>query len=127
VPDARIYVALELPSTTNTREHWSARAARAKYQREVIRAEWMRQLRVVVDPPAEVIIARIAPRALDDDTLAAACKAVRDQIAQDVLRVDDRDDRVRWIYRQTSAARPRIQHVEVIVRHVDPIAIGGAA
>jgi hypothetical protein len=46
-----------------------------------------------------VTITRVSPRLLDDDNLRGALKAVRDGIA-DALGVDDRDERVRWRYRQ---------------------------
>ena len=51
-----------------------------------------------------VTITRIAPRALDDDNLAASAKHVRDGIA-DAMGLDDRDPRVRWRYAQRSDGR----------------------
>jgi predicted Fe-S protein YdhL (DUF1289 family) len=51
--------------------------------------------------PAVVHMTRIAPsNGLDDDSLPASCKGIRDEIAK-WLGVDDRDPRVRWEYAQT--------------------------
>jgi hypothetical protein len=52
-----------------------------------------------------ITLTRIAPRWLDDDNLAGACKAVRDGVA-DAIGLDDRDHRLRWAYLQATGARP---------------------
>lgn len=52
--------------------------------------------------PVIVTLTRVAPRALDDDNLAFAFKAIRDGAA-DALGVRDNDPRVSWRYAQ---ARP---------------------
>lgn len=49
--------------------------------------------------PLEVTFTRIAPNMLDDDNLARAFKAMRDQFS-DLIDVDDRDPRVEWRYNQ---------------------------
>jgi hypothetical protein len=50
--------------------------------------------------PVEVRLTRVAPRKLDDDNLASACKGVRDEVAA-MLGVDDGDERlVRFSYGQ---------------------------
>lgn len=54
--------------------------------------------------PVTVTIVRIAPRALDDDNLAYAAKAIRDGVA-DALGVRDNDPRVSWRYAQEKPAR----------------------
>mgnify|MGYP001570560197 FL=1 len=46
-----------------------------------------------------VTLTRVAPRLMDDDNLAGALKACRDQVATH-LRVDDRDSCVRWVVEQ---------------------------
>lgn len=58
----------------------------------------MRNLRL---PPMPVVvtITRLGPRRLDDDNLAAACKAVRDEIA-DAFKVDDGSPLYTWRYEQ---------------------------
>lgn len=90
-----ITLPLHTKSTLNLREHWSARAARAKRQRSVARMMCRAQA-VAVGLPAVVTMTRIAPsRGLDDDNLAGALKSVRDGIA-DAFGVDDRDPRIVW-------------------------------
>lgn len=49
--------------------------------------------------PVVVTLVRVGPRALDDDNLAFAFKAVRDGVA-DALGVKDHDPRVSWAYAQ---------------------------
>lgn len=61
--------------------------------------------------PCVVTLTRIAPRRLDDDGLTAALKSCRDGVA-DWLRVDDRDERVTWEYRQ---ARGGVREYAVII------------
>lgn len=86
---------LKTVSTLNRREHWANRARRAKSER-------MAMFMVTppgITPPCRVTLTRIAPRALDDDNLAASFKSVRDGIA-DRLGINDRDPRVVWAYKQ---------------------------
>jgi hypothetical protein len=83
----------------NVREHWRARARRVKAERQAV--AWM--LVGVPKPalPCVVTLTRTAPsNGLDDDNLAGALKAVRDQVAA-WLGVDDKhSDRVRYICTQ---------------------------
>lgn len=94
---------LYLVSVANIREHWSKRMRRTRSHRS--RAAWECRAAIAGEPSLlsapklEVEICRIAPRPLDDDNLASACKAVRDGIA-DALGIDDRDPRVSWRYAQ---------------------------
>jgi hypothetical protein len=89
----------------NVREHFRARARRVKAEREA--AAWSLMLaqrpdKAVKPPlPCAVRLTRVAPsNGLDDDNLAGALKAVRDQIAA-WLGVDDkRSDVVRYVYAQ---------------------------
>ena len=48
------------------------------------------------------VLVRCSPRKLDDDNLASAFKAIRDEVAKQ-LGVDDGGDRVEWVYRQNVA------------------------
>jgi len=59
-----------------------------------------------------VRLERVAPRALDDDNLRGALKAVRDAVAE-ALGIDDADPRVRWQYGQAVDGRPRFQAVRI--------------
>ena len=94
---------IELPLRTssglNAREHFMARARRARTEREAV--NWMLQGRPKPGLPCVVTLTRIAPSAgLDDDNLAGSLKAVRDQVAL-WLGVDDkRRDVVRYAYDQ---------------------------
>lgn len=77
---------LRLANTLNTREHWRRKADAAKRQRHTVALV----LRTHPKPlgPVVVTIVRVAPRSLDSDNLAGACKSVRDGVA-DWLGVDD--------------------------------------
>lgn len=77
---------LRLANTLNTRQHWRKKADAAKRQRHTVALV----LRTHPKPsgPIVVTIVRVAPRALDSDNLAGACKSVRDGVA-DWLGVDD--------------------------------------
>ena len=95
---------IRLESEANRRDHWSARARRVKCQR---RAVWAALIGLDGRPslPVVVTITRIAPRSLDTDNLAGACKAVRDQVAT-WLGVDDAPGSgVEWRYDQWRSLR----------------------
>jgi len=100
-------VELDLPlrviSSLNQREHWAAKARRAKQER--VTTAWMLAAEPKPSLPCVVLLTRIAPRKLDDDNLRGAFKAVRDEVAR-WLGVDDADPRVRWAYAQTRG-RPK--------------------
>ena len=89
-----VILPLRTKSTPNEREHWAVRAKRTKHEREMAAARCQ-----VAVPPCTVTLTRIDPRALDDDNLRSALKAVRDGIA-DALGVNDRDPAVTWCYAQ---------------------------
>jgi hypothetical protein len=122
-PLLTVTVPIKLVSEANgSHGHWSAKAGRAKSVRQAVTCAFIdhgaQVVAVVVQPktagakvrrcarwrgaptmPLVVVLARIAPRQLDDDNLARACKAARDQVAE-LLGVDDRDSRVRFAYEQ---------------------------
>lgn len=112
-----------LPSTANLREHWRARAARAKTHR--LQARLLTQqnyapLAVSLSFPSSqitVTLTRVSPRQLDSDNLASACKGTRDGIA-DALGLDDGDSRLTWQYQQQKGKPPRVR-VEIEVRAND--------
>ena len=93
---------VRIRSTLNLREHWRARAARAKKQKAdmaMVLSAWPSAGRYHLGcGRLRVTMTRIYPpkgRALDDDNLAGGFKAVRDAIAK-WLGVDDADPRVAW-------------------------------
>jgi hypothetical protein len=81
-------------SEANGRDHWRKKASRTKRHRTAARA-----MCPVVPLPCTVLLTRMSSRELDDDNLRGALKAVRDGVA-DALGVDDRDNRVTWLYAQ---------------------------
>ena len=103
---------LRLVSEANQRGSWHRGARRASSQRDVV-ALVLRRHRPVA-PPCEVRVVRVAPRDLDDDNLARACKAVRDEVSR-WLGVDDRDRRVTWRVGQIKG-RVRQYAVRIVVR-----------
>ena len=94
---------IELPIAAgrgmNNREHWRARAARVKKEREA--AAWLLVRQPRPKLPCSVLLIRQAPsNGLDDDNLAGSLKSVRDEVAR-WLGVDDRDRMtVRYRYAQ---------------------------
>jgi hypothetical protein len=101
--DLRIRAPIKTVSEPNQRGHWSRRYRRSKKQRQDIRLflNTCRKPRL----PCDVWLIRIAPRTLDDDNLAGAFKAMRDEIA-DWLGVDDGGSEVMWHYGQMKG-KPR--------------------
>lgn len=99
-----VLVPIKVVSVLNQREHWAARARRAKLHREstyhAMRAE---ALFSGTTGPLEITLTRIAPRLLDDDNAIAGLKAARDGIA-DWLGRDDGDQLLTWRYGQQKGA-----------------------
>lgn len=109
---------MRLESEANKRGHWTRGAKRAADVRGtvtmVIRSQrgGMTPGKLALDRGMVVTMVRIAPRPLDDDNNARACKAVRDGIA-DWLGIDDRDERVSWRYEQRKDPKPNTYGVEI--------------
>lgn len=93
----KFLIKMYLPSLMNTRWHWTKMAALKKRQRRRVR-EAMKGT-TPPRPPMVVIITRLGPRRLDDDNLAASCKYIRDQIAEEV-GLDDGSPLYTWVYLQ---------------------------
>lgn len=89
-----IVLPLHTVSESNSRDHWRKKAKRVKGHRLVAKSKTPEHRL-----PCVVTLTRIAPRALDDDNLRGALKAVRDGVA-DKLGTDDRDPRIEWRYAQ---------------------------
>jgi hypothetical protein len=89
-------IPIKAASTANLREHWSAKARRAKAHRNAARLKcpaWPGPALV------RVTLTRIGIRELDGDNLQGALKAVRDGVA-DRLRIDDGSPLIRFVYAQ---------------------------
>jgi hypothetical protein len=85
----------------NAHEHWRMRQRRAKEQRKVAYwhaiQKWVRAKFVQSGENAVVTLRRASPGELDSDGHVASHKHVRDGLA-DALGLDDRDQRVTWMY-----------------------------
>lgn len=103
---------LRIESVANLREHWSVRAKRAKAHKHAALAVPKHPL------PCVVTLTRIAPRELDDDNLQSGFKALRDGIAAR-FGVDDRDPRVRFVYRQQKGP-PKVYAARVAIAPMEP-------
>lgn len=114
--DGALCVALGIRTKTglNAREHYFARAARVKKERAVTATgllvlERAHPARVALarEPgrPLAVTITRVSPALADDDNLAGAAKAVRDEIAKWLGAGDGPRGRVSWRYEQQKAGR----------------------
>lgn len=108
-----IELPLRIESVANKREHWAAKAKRTKAHRQTAWALMAQKRRPKL--PCIVTLTRIAPRQLDDDNLRSAFKAVRDGIA-DRLGVNDRDQRVVWIYAQ-ERGKPKEYSARIEISH----------
>lgn len=92
-------------SEANIKEHWAAKAARVKSQRET--ACWavrsmMPSCKIPDGLKIRVRLLRIGKRKLDGDNLQSSFKAIRDGIA-DAFGIDDGSDRYEWNYSQETA------------------------
>ena len=98
---------LHVPSVANRREHWAAKARRAREHRATAKAMTADAMnRQSVSGKRIVVTITRMGRTLDSDNLASACKAIRDGIA-DALGIDDGDARIEWRYAQGKApAKP---------------------
>lgn len=107
-----------VPSVANLREHWRTRHARSQRQRGQAGVITMQHVGLTLSADLQafggvVTLTRVAPRRLDSDNLASACKGLRDGIA-DALGVDDGDERLEWRYAQEKCKRGE-QAVRVVV------------
>jgi len=97
-------ITVTIPIRTNTglnaREHWRARSARVRAERDLTLWALAKQ-GVYAFRPCRVTLTRISPatRPCDDDNLPGGLKAVRDAIAQRAGH-DDGDRRWTWVYAQ---------------------------
>ncbi|MFH0899069.1 MAG: hypothetical protein V2A73_00425 [Pseudomonadota bacterium] len=95
-----ISVPIKIESELNLRGHWANRAKRFKAQRHAVYWAWRAEGKPIATLPAVVRLVRLGKKTLDDDNLAGSFKAIRDEIAAEILHVDDADPRVRWEYAQ---------------------------
>lgn len=104
-------------NTSNVREHWAARAKRAKAHRGAaamfVRRQWPPMgPESLLDLGFVVTMTRVAPRELDDDGNVTSLKAVRDGVADALGLKSDRDPRVTWEYAQ---AKGKVREYAVVI------------
>jgi hypothetical protein len=107
--EVTVEVPLKLPSMANLRLHWAAKAKLVKTQRNAAAfalrgngRQWLTHWKGMRDNERlclHVTLTRVGPRELDDDNLASAFKAVRDEVA-DFVGLDDGSKRFTWAYAQ---------------------------
>ncbi len=118
-------IPMTLPSGANIHAHWRERQRRIKAQRSAVMLalptrklatarNWLTLLGKVV-----VTLTRISPRPLDDDNNVGAFKGVRDQVAAQ-LGIDDRDQRIAWVYRQERGKQAIRIEVREVAACLDP-------
>jgi len=89
----------------NQRGNWRARYRRVRAQRKRV-CEVLQHFRPPA-LPAVVTFTRLSSGELDDDNLAGACKAIRDEVAAWLGCGDSPRDPVTWRYRQERCQRGR--------------------
>lgn len=94
------YIPIETVSEPNQRDHWAVKSSRVKTQRYCVWLFLSRRLyKANPSHKVDIFLTRIGKRFLDDDNLAGAFKAVRDEIAA-LIGIDDGDSRLKWHYNQ---------------------------
>ena len=85
------HVAIRLDNPLNgAHGHWSTQARKRKRQRQSTQISWvLDHMPRALEPGMRVKIVRLGPRSLDSDNLQAACKSVRDAVAE-MLGINDR-------------------------------------
>lgn len=110
----KLTLPMKAESVSNKREHWGARAERAKRERNAVALLLKPKLAQLGTTRLVVALTRVAPNELDDDNLRGALKAFRDGVAT-ALRVDDSTRLVRWDYEQRKGNEPHEYAVEVSI------------
>ena len=89
-------IPIKLVSLANVRMHWRTLARLKKKQRQQVANAVLGHLPSM---PIRVTLTRVGKRRMDNDNLAAAFKAVRDEIAN-IYGVDDGSMQYEWVYDQ---------------------------
>ena len=107
-----IRIDIRTRSKTNERGHWSKRYSKTRKERQATQIALLVAGARKPPLPAKVELCRLAPRALDDDNLRGALKAIRDELADWLGLPNDRDPRVSWHYSQ---AKGKVREYAVLV------------
>lgn len=103
-------VQLTNPLNGNKGGHWAGRAKKAKEQRTFAKIVTSSKIygpdstKIDLSGPLVITITRISSGTLDDDSLPASAKHIRDGVA-DALKVKDNDPRITWRYAAEKAKR----------------------
>lgn len=100
MPELEFTIKVKTVSEANRWEHWAKKHRRVKLQRTLAKAATLAAFGKNKINSGTVTITRIGAKALDDDNLASSLKAIRDGIA-DAIGIDDGNDVVKWVNRQT--------------------------
>lgn len=115
-PFIRLFLPIRIVSEANRREHWAAKAKRAKAHRNAahlaLKAELQKHEPLIW--PVVVTLTRVSPRKLDGDNLQSGFKAVRDGVA-DALGLNDGSDSVQWRYEWLKSVEPRKHHIAIAI------------
>ena len=95
--------------TTNplngSHQHWRVKAAQRSRQRSAVQA-FTRGVAWEGGFPVDILLTRVAPsNGLDDDSLPASMKAIRDELTAWLGLDDDRTPLIRWRYDQRRGTR----------------------
>lgn len=117
---------VQLGRGQNMREHYAVRAKRVKAEREATKAALKGPFAygsLHEDDGARITLHRPWARVpLDSDNLSGAFKGVRDEVAS-FLGVDDKSERLHWIYtqsKQPKGTRPTVTIEVMPVADIDP-------
>lgn len=105
----------KLASLANSRGHWTTLARDKAKQRRIVAWSLMGKTKPAL--PVVVTLCRIGVRDLDDDNLASAFKAVRDEIAKWLGCDDGPRSPVAWAYAQRRG-EPKQYAVEITIEEV---------
>jgi len=117
---------VQLGRGLNVREHHYTRAKRVKAEREATKSALKGPFvygALHADDGARITLHRPWARVpLDSDNLSGAFKGVRDEVAS-FLGVDDKSERLHWIYtqsKQPKGTRPTVTIEVMPVQDIDP-------
>ena len=108
----------------NGRLHWRALKRKTDALRLAVRCrfgfEQLEALARLSGRTAVVTLTRCGPRLMDTDNSVSALKSVRDEVAA-LLRIDDGDERLRWVYQQRKGPWGVEIQIEEVLEMVQPL------
>lgn len=97
-----VKVPIKIISEANNRDHWTAKARRAKRQKWAV-LSYLKSRQATI--PCKIVMTRVGPKMLDFDNLVHGLKYVRDAVADFLIPglkagLADADPRLTWEYAQ---------------------------